>query len=305
MLKYRLTLGPTLLLALLGALWLDGYLETLPSPPWLTQLNPALGPTLPPCTVILVLGLLIVPLAARELGAIFKAGGVAASRRWMAIAAMAGLLVSAVVPSGISPVHAVALVATTGAALLVGALLWHIRRRDLKGATAAAGAAMFAFVYLGLMFGFILALRREHSEWVVLGVLIVTKSCDIGAFFTGKAIGRHKLIPWLSPGKTWEGLVGGMCLAAIVAVGGVRLARAYNADAAVAGLASWQGAALGALFALVGQAGDLLASVLKRDAGLKDSGRVLPGFGGILDVLDSVLLVAPVAFWALTGHERP
>ena len=287
-------------LALVGALWVDDLLSRSATPDWLHGLLPSAGATLPPGLAILVLGMLIVPLAARELGAIFRAGGVKASRRWMAIAATAGLLVSSALPSRIDAVHAVALVATIGAALLVGSLLWHIREKNLQGATAAAGATMLAFVYLGLMFGFVLAMRREHSAWVVLGVLAVTKSCDIGAFFTGKAIGRHKLIPWLSPGKTWEGLVGGMAFAGASAAGGAALAREFLPGSVVAGLSYAHAAGIGVAFAAVGQAGDLLVSVLKRDAGLKDSGQTLPGFGGVLDVLDSVLLVAPVAFWTLT-----
>ena len=160
---------------------------------------------------------------------------------------------------------------------------------------------MFAFVYLGLMFGFLLALRREHSAWVVAGVLLITKSCDIGAYFTGRSIGRHKLIPWLSPGKTWEGLFGGIVTAGLVAVGALWL---YRRSFGVTGIGAmqWPYAALvGGLFALSGQAGDLLESVFKRDAGVKDSGQSLPGFGGVLDVLDSILLTAPVAFWWLTG----
>jgi len=91
-----------------------------------------------------------------------------------------------------------------------------------------------------------------------------------------------------------------MCFSAGVAVGAAALLRAHPAvDPQLAELPLWRAAAIGGLFGLTGQAGDLLASVLKRDAQLKDSGRSLPGFGGVLDVVDSVMLVAPVAFWLL------
>jgi phosphatidate cytidylyltransferase len=299
-LRYRLLLGPVMILALIAALWVDQCLQSVLLPDALRPFWPGHPATFPPGVAMLVIGLLLVPLAARELGAMFHAGGVLASRRWMTIAAMAGLLVSAATPDALHPLRAVALVATVGALVLVGSLIWHVRDKNLHGATAAVGAAMLAFVYLGLMFGFLLALRREHSAWVVAGVLLVTKSCDIGAYFTGRAIGRHKLIPWLSPGKTWEGLFGGMALAAAVAVGGLALHKARLGAHDIGAMSPAYAALLGAVLALVGQAGDLLESVLKRDAGVKDSGSTLPGYGGVLDVLDSILLAAPVAFWMLT-----
>lgn len=304
MLKHRLTLGPALLAALLGLLWADEQLAKQPIPEswrsWWPDHTSA-QPLWPPGLLLLAAGLLIVPIAARELGRIFRANGVQASRRWMAVAAATGLLVTVSMPRGFGEVNAVALVATVGAAVLIASLLWHIRGRNLQGATAAVGAALFAFIYLGLMFGFVLAIRREHSAWVVLGVLVITKSCDIGAFFTGTLIGRHKLIPWVSPGKTWEGLFGGLTFAAAVACLAVYLARSSGFPP-VSEIASHSypfAILIGVLFGLTGQAGDLLASVLKRDAKIKDSGTILPGFGGVLDVLDSILLVAPVAFWLL------
>lgn len=291
-----------MILALLGALWVDQFLQGRPLPDFLRAIAPNHAILFPPGVAMLIIGLLLVPLAARELGSFFRASKIVASRRWMTLAAIGGLLVSAAVPTSANPIHAVALVATVGTLLLVGSLIWHIRDKNLHGATAAAGATMLAFVYLGLMFGFLLALRREHSAWVVGAVLLITKSCDIGAYFTGKAIGRHKLIPWLSPGKTWEGLMGGMALAALVAMGALALHRTYLGTSGP-GAMSWGYAALiGAVLAVVGQAGDLLESVLKRDAGLKDSGQTLPGYGGVLDVLDSILLAAPAAFWLLTPY---
>lgn len=300
-------MGIALIAALIAALWADEYLAAHAAPAWVDRLAPGSAPNWPRGMMMLLIGLLVVPLAAREMGAMFHANGVRASRRWMAIAAVAGLLVCALVPDGMNPLHAVALVAAVATVVLVASLVWHIRDRTVGGATAAVGAAMFAFVYLGLMFGFLLALRREHSAWVVAGVLLITKSCDTGAYFTGKAIGRHKLIPWLSPGKTWEGLAGGVVLASLAAMGGLWLYRHFlgstqvGGDAGLGAMPYPYAALVGALFGLTGQAGDLLESVLKRDAGVKDSGSTLPGMGGILDVLDSVLLTAPLAFWLLTS----
>jgi phosphatidate cytidylyltransferase len=296
-LKQRLITGILLICTLVGALWADQWVQGKPVPEWLRWLMPERAPA---GLAMLAIGLLVVPIAAREMGRMFRANGVVASRRWMAVAAMVGLIVSAAVPPAMSGTHAVALVAGVATAVMVCSLVWHIRDKELHGATAAVGAAMFAFVYLGLMFGFLLALRREHPAWVVAGVVLVTKACDIGAYFTGRAIGRHKLIPWLSPGKTWEGLIGGMALASVAAVGGVALHRHAYGEAGLGTMSLGVAALVGAVFAVVGQAGDLLESVLKRDAGVKDSGQTVPGMGGVLDVLDSILLVAPVAFWILT-----
>ena len=176
---------------------------------------------------------------------------------------------------------------------------------------AAAGAVMFAVAYLGLMMGFYLAIRRWHSPWTVLGVILIVKMGDIGAYAVGRAIGRHKLIPWLSPGKTWEGLAGAIIFCVLVAMAFAWLSQHYpdlttayrtSAEGLVAEAQQFHigvAALAGLLLALVGHAGDLTMSLFKRDAGLKDSGRSVPGFGGLLDVLDSPPPAAPVAYWML------
>ncbi|MFW5681789.1 MAG: phosphatidate cytidylyltransferase, partial [Phycisphaeraceae bacterium] len=171
-------------------------------------------------------------------------------------------------------------------------------------------AALLALIYLGTLPGFLLAIRRWHSAWVVVGIVLVIKASDIGAYFVGRAIGRHKLIPWLSPGKTWEGLAGGVAMSALVAVGLVALSNelgvsgryVYDENLTSRRFAAldyplWLAAIAGGLLALAGVLGDLTASLFKRDAGLKDSGKSIPGFGGVLDVIDSLVLAAPVAYW--------
>lgn len=180
--------------------------------------------------------------------------------------------------------------------VMILSLLVHVRHKTIQGVMAAAGGVMLIFVYLGVQGSFWLMLRIEHSAWIVLWLILVTKSCDIGAYFTGRAIGRRKLIPWLSPGKTWEGLVGGVVTSSLIAVLGYwLLGRTPNRPE----LAIVSVAGMGALIGVLGQLGDLTASLFKRDAGKKDSSDSLPGFGGWLDVLDSLLLVGPFAFWTL------
>ena len=121
----------------------------------------------------------------------------------------------------------------------------------------------------------------------VVAILLCVKFTDIGAYFTGKSLGRHKLIYWLSPGKTWEGLAGGLVFAAAVGAG---------CAAFLDEMTWWQGLIFGPIVGFVGQCGDLLESLMKRDADVKDSGSVIPGFGGVLDVIDSPLVAAPVAY---------
>ena len=157
-----------------------------------------------------------------------------------------------------------------------------------------------------------MSLRLTHSTWVIAGIIVITKFGDCGAYFTGRLIGRHKLIPWLSPNKTWEGLGGAVVVAMLTAV---LVAWGLN-EAERAG--PWQvdgdthtpcgvrfqyplmaAVVAGAVLGLVGHVGDLVASLLKRDAGVKDFGNIVPGFGGLIDLFDSPIVVAPVAYWML------
>ncbi len=293
--RSRLLLGPVFVLALIGLIWLDEWFDTVPLGPLASRLFLDRS-TPPPGVLIFIVCMIVSVLASRELAAIMRARGIRATKRALTSAALSGLVVSCLVPSELPSTVAVAVVSSAAMLVLIGSIAFHSRDRTVEGAVAAAGGTLLSFVYLGLMFGFVLAIRREHSAWVLLWVLLTTKSCDIGAYFTGVSIGRHKLIVWLSPGKTWEGLFGGVAMAALIGGLGMWLLRATVDSGAPA---AWIGAAAGAVFGLVGQLGDLVASLFKRDAGLKDASRLLPGFGGVLDVLDSPLLTAPVAYWWL------
>lgn len=276
-----------ILLALAGA-WADGWLDGVS----ITES----GRTLPPGMVLTPAATLVAILAASELAALLRAAGILASTFLTCAVAVLGLLVSAFVPSSFSGVSGGAVVSLSVAAVLAFSMVYYGRHKNTDGMIAAAGGALLAFCLLGLMLGYIVTLRREQDIWVVIWVLLTTKSSDIGAYTLGHLIGRHKLIPWLSPGKTWEGLLGAILFAAAIGAAGT----------AVLGLFGIEGrpepapaALLGALFAIAGQAGDLLESVLKRDAGKKDSGGTIPGFGGVLDVVDSLLLAPPLAYWLL------
>jgi phosphatidate cytidylyltransferase len=123
----------------------------------------------------------------------------------------------------------------------------------------------------------------EHGERWVLFLLLLVWAADIGAFFAGRSLGRHKLAPAVSPGKTWEGVAGGLAASAAVAVAG--------AGWLVQPALSFVAVALGVAVASI--VGDLTESMLKRFSGLKDSGHLIPGHGGIMDRMDSITAAAP------------
>ena len=128
--------------------------------------------------------------------------------------------------------------------------------------------------------------RAGGAAWLLI-VLLGTAACDTGAYFVGSAVGRHKLIPHISPGKTWEGLLGG-------ALGGIAAALALSGALR---LDTWQAALLGLVVCASAVLGDLTESLLKRAAGVKDSGNLIPGHGGILDRVDSILFVLVAVYW--------
>lgn len=173
------------------------------------------------------------------------------------------------------------------ALFLLGAIGAHYRRRGIEGIIADCGASCLAVLYLGVLGAFLLAIRIERGLWEALMLMFVVKFSDIGAYTFGKLFGKHKFSPRVSPGKTWEGLAGAM-----VAATAVSLAFAF----ACGTMAPWQAVLFGPAFAVIGQMGDLVESMMKRDAQQKDSSNRVPGFGGILDVIDSPLVAAPFGY---------
>jgi phosphatidate cytidylyltransferase len=302
-LKYRLITGPILVALLLMVIVLDDWLDGVQlSGFWQQVFNNK--PNLPRGLALFSFALLVAaPLGARELSAIFRAQGIATRRTLTTVAAMLGLFLSYAIPMSTDAITAIAIVSSGMILVFVAAMLTFSQNKNVQGVVAAAGAVMFAMVYLGLMMGFLLAMRRSHSAWWIVGVILTTKACDSGAYFTGKAIGRHKLIVWLSPGKTWEGLAGGVMAAMLCGAMLALLSQQFLTQPDH--IPWWLGVAWGLVFALAGQFGDLMKSLLKRGAGIKDSSSLLPGLGGVLDVLDSPLMVAPVAYWliVLTGPQ--
>ena len=293
-LRNRLTYGPIMLAGLFLLLWLDYQAQhwTVGAYRYRNQPQGVAG------IGLMLMLLIILPGATVELAHLFAAERV---RPYRLIAATgAGALV----------VHAFAtqfprfqpIAASTLAFIVVfvmlAAALARASTRQTQDAIVHMAGTVLSTLYLGGLAWFLVALRVKGAEHVrgstmlILMVLLCVKFTDIGAYFGGRALGRRKLIPWLSPGKTWEGLFFGLLTAAAV---GAACATQIDVRSGYS-LPWWKGAIFGAVIGGIGQLGDLLESLMKRDAEVKDSGRLIPGFGGVLDVIDSPLLAAPFAY---------
>ena len=159
-------------------------------------------------------------------------------------------------------------------------------------ATAAISATVMGTLWIGGGLAFLILLRDipEHGRLALVTVLLAIWAGDTFAYFGGRLLGRHKMAPATSPGKTWEGFVFGT--AATIFVAFVAL---YKQDFLTIG----ESIVLGVVLALAGPLGDLFESLLKRDAGVKDSGNLLGGHGGMLDRLDAFLFAAPAAYFTI------
>ncbi|MEH6549542.1 MAG: phosphatidate cytidylyltransferase [Pseudomonadales bacterium] len=150
------------------------------------------------------------------------------------------------------------------------------------------GLLLISFVWLALAY-----LRvQENGSWLILYLVLIVVAADIGAYFTGKAIGKRKLAPKVSPGKTWEGFFGGLTLVAAVSL---VVANLYG----LPGMTALQAVILSIVTAAVSAVGDLSVSMFKREANMKDSSNLLPGHGGVLDRVDSILAAGPMFAFGL------
>jgi phosphatidate cytidylyltransferase len=201
----------------------------------------------------------------------------------------------AVAVTGLVPV--LAALGTTGELLpgwsglaLAGAtvallILLLLDRGELAAVPARAGRAVLAWLYCGLLIAAVVGLRLSHGVGWVIMAFVVTWANDTFAYFAGLLLGRHPLNARVSPKKTWEGFAGG-------AVGSILGAVAVRA-LLLPGVSLGSVVALGAGGAVLGPMGDLVESLLKRASGVKDSGRLIPGHGGLLDRIDALLFVGP------------
>jgi phosphatidate cytidylyltransferase len=171
--------------------------------------------------------------------------------------------------------------------VLFALLLYQYLSHKISGVLANCGASYFSILYLVLLSSFCVSMRLEFGLWPLLMFVFVVKSADIGAYTIGSMFGKRKFSPKISPGKTWEGMAGAVIFAIIVAIG-----FAVSCDI----MSGWFAIFFGFCLAFIGQIGDLVESMIKRDAEQKDSANKVPGFGGILDIIDSPLVAAPFGY---------
>ncbi len=297
MLQWRLPLGAALILGLVALCWLD-HRSSLPGA-WLVPL--ALVFTLLASAEMLRL------LAARQCD----------PEHWVVYIGNSLMVASSAVPLWWPEIlPSLAWPALAFSFMVIAVFVVEMRRFAQPGnATIRAATAILALVYVGWFLSFVVQMRGlGNGTWgvsAIASLIIVVKMCDTGAYTVGRLIGRHKMTPVLSPGKTVEGAIGGLafaCLGAWLAIEWF-LPRTLSAGAHAeppANSRHWIWLVYGLAVGGAGILGDLAESLLKRDAGVKDSGDWLPGFGGVLDLLDSILLAVPVAyfFW-ISGLIQP
>jgi phosphatidate cytidylyltransferase len=183
-------------------------------------------------------------------------------------------------------------------ATLVGILSVPLLSRvSLEESLRDSAVTLFGVLYLGLTLGALSMTRLlPQGEWLIFFLLLVTWASDTGAYYVGTLYGRHRLAPTISPKKTVEGLVGGWFGAILVAYAARWwfLPELSNLDCLI----------LATLLTITGLWGDLTESAMKRSVGIKDSGGILPGHGGMLDRLDSLLFTAPVFYYYVTMVSR-
>jgi phosphatidate cytidylyltransferase len=299
MLRWRLLFGTLIIAALAALCWLDHVA-------WL------------PGTGLMPLAAIFVIFAASEVMQLSAVGG-AQPRAWVVYGGSVLILLSNWIPvilakwnlwqwSGegcLSWQQSLALVSWPAAALMICTLVLFINEMCLfqKPGRAIANMAStaFALIYVGLLMSFLVQLRLAWGVGALVSLIIVVKMGDTGAYLVGRLMGRHKMTPVLSPGKTVEGAVGAIFFACLGAwLSWHFLLPSMNAACAASG-SCWAWIPYGILLGIAGILGDLAESLIKRDAGRKNSSTWLPGFGGVLDVLDSLLFAAPVgwAFWMM------
>ena len=171
-------------------------------------------------------------------------------------------------------------------------VVWRALDGSGLGAVRDAAAAVFAAAYLPFLAGFVVLMLAQPDGEIRVGLFILLAVAnDTGGYVAGVMLGRHPLAPTVSPKKTWEGLAGSIVLATVVGV----LGAVYGL-----GESPLLGIALGAMTAITATVGDLAESLLKRDLELKDMGSLLPGHGGVLDRLDSMVITAPFVYLVLS-----
>ncbi len=172
--------------------------------------------------------------------------------------------------------------------------IFNFHRRLKEDASVSTALTTFGLIYVAWFFSFMTKIRMlEDGPWWIFYLILIIKAGDAAAYFVGKKFGTHKLIVHISPNKSLEGAVAGFLVTVILSLG----SKVYLPHVPISHLV-----VLGVVFGILSPLGDLAESLLKRDVGVKDSGHI-PGLGGVLDVIDSLLLTVPVLYYYLTAFR--
>ncbi len=190
-----------------------------------------------------------------------------------------------------------------GLGFLLGILSRQVFDRTQATPVVTMAVTLFGMLYVPWLFNYVSYIKylpetAGTGQFLILFLLIVTKITDIGAYLVGKNFGRHKLLPEVSPKKTWEGFAGGLAAAVLTS-----WLLALLLPKQLGAISPQAAPILGLVIAVVSVVGDLAESVVKRDTASKDSGTLIPGIGGALDLIDSILFTAPVLYLYL--HLKP
>ena len=185
-------------------------------------------------------------------------------------------------------------------ATIVIIFIRQFMRENTFEALGGLATTLFGLAYIAALFSYLLYIRTaKHGQgaWLVLFLILVTKMGDVGAYAIGSLVGRHTLMPRVSPRKTVEGFIGAVCVSGLAAF----LAAPLLGQQPIFGQPPTPilCVVLGLILGFVGQLGDLAESLLKRDCQVKDTGVLIPGLGGVLDVIDSLLFTAPLFYGIL------
>jgi CDP-diglyceride synthetase len=283
----RIFIGILLIGSLLGLIYADEHftgavVEWLPN-----QHIPAGG------VLFAASALIILPLLSLELSRLLRAINTAAPKfAWTLSVALCAFVAGS---TWQFQWNFVALVAGATLLLALAPAVLAATQKKWHAALTIFGYWVLISIWIGWLPACWIEVRSNIPAWALAWAVLTVKSGDIGAYFTGVAFGKNRMAAWVSPKKSWEGLAGGIILSCVV---GAALTNALGQSILV-------GVAFGALAAFIGMLGDLSESILKREAQAKDSGRILPGMGGIFDVMDSLLPTAPLALWLLAKSSTP
>lgn len=281
MLKQRLIFGTLMTIFFVAVLLLDGHFN-LPA-----DISTTGAPA--QATILCILIAILIVLAHLELSNLAAARGLTIFRPFAVLCSVA--LATTWYWPQLFNIAADKYLAAIVTVAVLGLFSLQYLRFGTVNILSNCGANLFSIFYLGLLPAFFVLLKIEKGTWHLLMFITVVKCSDIGAYTAGVLWGKHKFSPRISPGKTWEGMGGGIVFAVAAAV----------LFAAISGIMSWfTAAAFAVAFAFIGQLGDLAESLIKRDAERKDASANVPGFGGLLDVIDSPLLAAPFAYLFFT-----